>query len=311
MQALIDVILPVFLVVGAGYGTVRAGLFGDDVVDSLMKYTQNFAIPVLLFRAIATLDLGQSFEAALLVSFYSGSATCFILGLLAGRFLFKRDWEEAVAIGFTCLFANSLMLGLSITERAFGAEALAANYAIVALHSPFCYGVGITAMEIARANARDTPLASLPSAVFSAMFRNALVLGIISGFAVNLSGVDIPMVAREAMDLIVRTALPMALFGLGGVLVRYKIRGDAKLIAYVCIVSLVVQPFVVWTVGTANALTTAQFRSAVLTAAMAPGINAYVFASLYGKAQKAAATSVLVATALSVISVWFWLSLLP
>ncbi|TQF00387.1 MAG: AEC family transporter [Spiribacter salinus] len=311
MQALIDVILPVFLVVGVGYLTVRVRLFDEGVIDALMKFTQNFAIPVLLFQAIARLELGQTFDGALLLSFYTGSTVCFLLGLLAGRYVFKRDWEESVAIGFVCLFANSLMLGLSITERAFGADALGANFAIVAVHSPFCYGLGITAMEIAKARARGASAASLPRAVFTAMFKNALVLGILLGFTVNLTGLTLPSAVSEAVDLIVMTALPMALFGLGGVLVRYKVRGDAKVIAFVCVVTLAVHPAVVWMMGMANGLSMGQFRSAVLTAAMAPGINTYVFASLYGKAQKVAATSVLVATTLSVITVWLWLGVLP
>ena len=311
MQALLDVILPVFLVVGAGYATVRFALFSDGVIDAIMKYTQNFAIPALLFKAIAGLDLIDSFDPALLVSFYTGSATCFFAGLLAARYLFKRDWEDSVAIGFCCLFANSVMMGLAITERAFGADALAANYAIVAVHSPFCYGLGITAMEIARAHATGQPARTLPATVGKAMFRNALVLGILLGFAANLSGVVLPQVFKDALGMIVSTALPLALFGLGGVLVRYKIKGDIKLVAFVCGVSLFLHPTVVWNMGKVMEIDVGQYRSAVLTAAMAPGVNTYIFASMYGKAQKVAATSVLVATVLSIFSVWLWLDWLP
>ncbi|MDB4112329.1 AEC family transporter, partial [Yoonia sp.] len=50
MAALIDVILPVFLVIGFGYLAVWKGYFSDAGVDGLMKFTQNFAIPCLLFR---------------------------------------------------------------------------------------------------------------------------------------------------------------------------------------------------------------------------------------------------------------------
>ncbi|NND41012.1 MAG: AEC family transporter, partial [Silicimonas sp.] len=52
-------------------------------------------------------------------------------------------------------------------------------------------------------------------------------------------------------------------------------------------------------------------RSAVLTASMAPGVNTYVFANLYGSARRVAAASVLIATAASIVSVWFWLLILP
>lgn len=309
MQALIDVILPVFMVIGFGYVTVWRGLFADEHIDGLMKFTQNFAFPCLLFAAISRLDLSTTFDLALLASFYTGSATGFTVGLLGARFLFGRDWEDAVAIGFCCLFANSLMLGISITERAYGEDALAANYAIVALHSPFCYGLGITAMEIARA--RGKSFGQTAKTVVFAMFRNALVLGITLGFIVNFSGLYVPDAAYSALDLIGRAGLPVALFGMGGVLFRYRPEGDLKIIVYVTVISLVLHPTITWTLGTMNGLKRDAFRSAVLTASMAPGINAYVFANMYGRARRVAASSVLIATATSVLTVWLWLGALP
>jgi malonate transporter and related proteins len=50
MNALLDVILPVFLVIGFGYAAARAGLIEDAAVDGLMRFAQNFAVPCLLFR---------------------------------------------------------------------------------------------------------------------------------------------------------------------------------------------------------------------------------------------------------------------
>ena len=52
------------------------------------------------------------------------------------------------------------------------------------------------------------------------------------------------------------------------------------------------------------------FRSVVVTAAMAPGANAYLFASMYGRATRVAASAVLLGTALSVLTASMWLALL-
>src|SRR6056297_3480300 len=133
MAALIEVILPVFLVIGFGYTAVWRGWLSDAAVDGLMAFGQGFAIPCLLFRAISTLDLSQSFNLPLLAAFYIGATAGFFAGLLGARLLFGRSWEDAVAIGFCGLFSNSLLLGLSITEKAYGADALEANYAIIAI----------------------------------------------------------------------------------------------------------------------------------------------------------------------------------
>ncbi len=309
MQALIDVILPVFLVIGFGYLAVWRGWFSPAGVEGLMAFTQNFAIPCLLFTALARLDLGQSFDWRLLLSFYAGSLAAFLLGVAGARLIFARPWEDAIVIGFCALFSNSVLLGLPITSRAFGADALAGNYAIVALHSPFCYGIGITAMEVVRASGRGGM--AVLGKVLRAILSNALLIGIAAGFAVNISGLTLPGPVNDALDLMVRAALPAALFGLGGVLVQYRPEGDMRTILYVCAISLLAHPLITYGLGRGLGLSVDALRSGVVTAAMAPGVNAYIFANMYGHARRVAASSVLIATALTVITAWVWIQVLP
>jgi predicted permease len=309
MLDILAVILPVFIVLAFGYVAVWRGLFSDEHVDGLMKFTQTFAIPCLLFRAISTLDLGQNFDLPLLISFYTGVMVAFIMGFLGARFLFGRAWEDCVAIAFCCLFSNTLLLGLPITERAFGPDALLGNYAIIAIHAPFGYMLGITAMELARA--QGAPLRTLPAKVTKAMFSNALVVGIGLGFIVNLGGVPLPAVFTDAVDLMVRAALPTALFGLGGVLYRYRPEGDMRTIIYVCVISLGLHPAIAYFMGTTLGLGTDSLRSAAVTAAMAPGINAYVFANMYGVAKRVAASSLLMGTVASILTTTLWIRFLP
>ena len=309
MQALIDVILPVFFVIGAGYASVWMRLISFDAVEVLMKFTQNFAIPSLLFSAVSQLDLSANFNAPLLLSFYTGAITGFVVGFLGARILFKRPVTDSIAIGFACLFSNSVLLGLPITERAYGTAALESNFAIVAIHAPVCYILGMTAMEIAR-NTGGNLLTAIGKIIVS-VFSNALLIGIGLGLAVNLLGLTTPGTLQEAIDMLASAALPVALFGLGGVLFQYKPEGDMRVILFICAVSLGLHPTITWTLGTLFDLPTGAFRSAVLTAAMAPGVNAYIFASMYGVAKRVAATSVLLATALSVVTSWLWLTVLP
>ncbi len=74
----------------------------------------------------------------------------------------------------------------------------------------------------------------------------------------------------------------------------------------------VLHPAITWGLGTqVFDLTTAQLRSAVLTGAMAPGVNAYLFANSYGAAKRVAASSVLLATLISVLTIPVWLQMLP
>jgi malonate transporter len=305
MSILLQVILPVFLIIGFGYLAVWQKWFSDSGVEALMKFTQTFAIPCLLFRAVSTLDLSQTFHFALLGGFYFGAVCGFCLGLFGARFLFKRTWDDSVAIGFCCLFSNSVLLGLPITERAYGTAALTANFAIIAVHAPICYGIGITVMELVRGRGSSAP--ELLRKVLQAIFKNALVIALGLGFFVNLLGIILPVILTDGLDLLANAALPAALFGLGGVLVRYRPEGDLRVIVYICAISLLVHPSLVWITGRYFDLSETDFRSAILTAAMAPGINAYIFANMYGTARRVAASAVLISTALTIITASFWL----
>ena len=84
-----------------------------------------------------------------------------------------------------------------------------------------------------------------------------------------------------------------------------------RTIVFVVAVSLLLHPAIVWGLGRSAGLSTDAFRSAILTAAMAPGINAYLFANMYSAAKRVAASAVLLSTGLSILTVWFWLLILP
>ncbi len=314
MSALFTIILPVFLVIGFGYLVTWRGWFRDSAVDGVMSFAQTFAVPTLLFASMARLDLGAEFRLALLIPFYLGALASFAAGWAGAKYLFGRGPEDCVAIGFVCLFSNSLLLGIPITERAYGAEALAGNWAIIAIHSPLLYTFGITVMEFTRAQGTGLSVGRVALRALTGVLRTPLVVGILCGMGMNLlldAGLVMPEGFWAAVDMISRAALPAALFALGGVLHRYRPEGDMGAIAMCCACSLLLHPAMVWGLGLATGLDTAGLRSAVMTAAMAPGVNAYLFANIYGAAKRVAASAVLVGTAVSILSIWMWLAILP
>ena len=303
---LMQVVLPVFLVIGSGYIAVRLNLFKSAAVDGLMVFTQGFAIPCLLFLNIMRLDLGAVFDWRLLTSFYAGVVLTFALGIIGARTLFHRRPGDSVAIGFAAMFSNSVLLGLPIMERAYGAGALAGNYAIISIHAPLIYLLGITMMEASRSDGRG--VAGTVTAVIRAMFKNTLMIGLALGFAVNISGITLPEPVISATEMVARAALPAALFGLGGILTRYSLRASLGEAGMISILSLVVHPSIAFVMATMVFDLPIEFtRSIVVTAAMAPGVNAYVFANMYNRAKGAAASAVLLGTVASIFSASFWI----
>ena len=305
---ILNVVAPVFIVVGAGYLAVRRGFFGDPHIDQLMRFAIQLAIPCLLFRATSTIDLAAAFDWRLLLAYYGAAIACFVAAFVIVRQLFRRRPGEAVAIAFGALFSNLVLLGLPISERAWGADNLAPNFALVAVNAPICYLVGITAMEFLRADGRGA--VETTRIVLRAMFRNSIMIGIGLGFIVNLGDIPVPEAVLGGVDLLARASLPVALFALGGVLTRYSLSKSLGEAGAISVLSLAVQPALTLLFAGQLGLPEDTTRAAVLMAAVAPGLNAYLFASMYDRGLGAAASSVLLATLLSVFTVSVWLVIL-
>jgi len=309
---LIDIvltILPVFLVLVAGYAGARTGYLSAAIADPLNAFAVRLAVPLLLFRAMYGLDFSQAFDPAMLAAFYLGGILSFAGGVALARLVFARRPGEAIAVGFCALFSNTVMLGLPIVERAWGAAALPPTYAIVALHAPVMYAIGMVAMELARRDGR-TLGAALRSAGWS-ILGNPLMLGIIAGAALNLAGLPLPEPVVAAVDMVASAAIPTALIGIGVALARYRLKSELAESLMVAFLSLVVHPAATlalswWVFGADPDLV----RVAVLVAAMPPGMNVYIFAMMYDRAVSLAASSVLVATVLSVLSISVWIAIL-
>lgn len=308
MLTILNVVIPVFLLVGGGYAAVKWKLFPDEGVGHLMHFTQNFAIPAMLFLALFTLDFTANFDPALMASFYAGALICFALGYFAARGLFAMSPGESVAMGFAAFYSNTVLLGLAIAGRAYGLDALGPNYAIVAIHAPILYLVGITTMEMARADGRGA--AATARVASKSIFTNPITMACMLGIAANLAGLPLPAALTDAGAMLAAAGLPAALFGLGGVLSRYRIRSTIAPAFVLTFISCIIHPAIAYGL-TAHVfgLEIELVRAATLLAAMAPGVNAYVFSATYDRANAEVATTVIVATAVSIFTAagWLWL----
>ncbi len=306
MLSVLAVVLPVFLIVGAGYGAARFAGYGQEAVDGLMGFTVRFAVPVLLFGAMYRLDLAQAFDPGLLLSFYIGAGFCFVAAIYLSRRIWGRRPGEAVSIGFCAMFSNTVLLGLPVMASAYGDASLPPAFAIIALHAPLGYLVGITVMEFARRDGAG--FAATVRRAAAAMFSNSLTIGIAAGLAMNFAGIALPGFVLKAVDMMSAAALPAALFGLGGALTRYRLKADLGEAAMATGLSVIVHPAIAYVLAAlVFGLPPDMVRAAVVIAAMPTGMNGYVFAAMYQRAEGASASTVLLGTGLSVFTIAFWL----
>ncbi len=307
MLEIANIILPVFILMAAGYLAVITGYLKPEISQHLNSITVKLAVPVLLFRAIYHLDFAKAIRWEILASFYIGAVSSFIIAVLIARLLFHRRPGEAVAVGFCAMFSNSVLLGVPIAERAFGIEILPLVFGVIAFHAPGLYAIGIFTMEFARSDGRS--LSKTVSTALRSIFANSLMIGIVAGAIFNISSIILPVALENATAMIASAAIPMALIGIGAALTRYEMKSNISETVMVSFISLIIHPAIVFAISHILLdLPPVFVKTAVIVAAMPPGMNIYIFAVMYSRAIALSASAILLATIVSVftISGWLW-----
>ena len=304
---LLEIVVPVFLLIGAGYFSVWTKFLTSGIMDALIKFQVSIAVPVLLFNSMYHTDLATSLNIFAMIGFFGSGTIAFFAAILLSRLVWKRRPGEAVAVGFCAFFPNAVMLGIPIADRAFGNAAMAAVFGIIAFHSMYNWFMGFVTMEAVRRDS-DSVLSGFSKA-FATTFKNPLMIGLMLGMAANLISLPIPQVGQDALDMMSAAALPVALFALGGVLTRYNVKAEIGEALMVSVFSLLVHPGVAWVItAMIFDLDMIYVQATVLIAAMPTGINSYIFATVYNRAVGTAASTVIIATILSLgtITGWLW-----
>jgi malonate transporter and related proteins len=297
------------MVLGSGYLSVRLGWLKPELSDNLNAFAVRLAIPVLLFRAMYGLDFGKAFYPPMLVGFYCGAVSAFVIAIALSRIVWGRRPGEAVAVGFTAMFSNTVLLGVPIISLAFGDPVLTPAFGIISLHAPMLYAIGMLTMELSRRDGRS--MAETLLAAARSIFSNPLMIGVVTGAILNLTGLPLPGFLLTAVAMLADAAIPAALVGMGAALTRYAIRAELSESLMVSALSLAIHPLIALLVThCAMGLPADYVRAAVIVAAMPPGMNVYIFAVMYNRAVALSASSVLIATTISVATITAWLVLL-
>ena len=308
IHAIATIIAPVAIIIGIGFGAVKLHFFPKEGVGYVTKFVHSFSVPFLLFNAVRHIDFATQYDPKILLGYFGPLLLIFLLGFISGR-RFGKGPQASVVLAFCATFANSVYLGLPVSERAFGADSLVVNYVILSIHAPFCYVLGAISIQIVRPDAVNW-LQTLRN-IFRDLSHNPLIIGTFLGAMFNVLNIKLPNVLEDGITMLASAALPVALFALGGVLTGIKIKGEIKTILTIVTLRMALHPLLVL-------ITTLFFlkldleivKSMVLIAAIPTGTNGFIFAALYQREEEMAASIVFIATILSAITLPIWLVIL-
>ena len=309
MLSVLNIVLPVFLLIAVGYCAVRFKLYPKSGVPGLIVFVNVIATPVLLFRAMLTADFQTSFDPGVISSFYAGAVVCFLAGMVLARRVFGNSPGLSVSSGFSAAFSNTVLIGIPLIQRAYGDAAMPYVYSIIGLHAPVLMSIGMVVMELARRDGGKVSEALMQAGIRA--IKNPLLIGIALGIVCNMAQVKLAEPIDAVTLLMAQAVLPVALFGLGGALIDYRLVENWPQAAAMSALKLLIHPLIAWVMMVPIlGIDPAIARIGVLLAAMPCGINAYIFATYYNRGVNVASNAVLISTVGSILSISLWLYLL-
>lgn len=240
MGAILTITFPIFALIGVGYGAVRIGLFAPSDMKVLGKYVLNIALPALLFNAVASRDLGDVLNLGYLLVFALGGlltvAVVFVWFTLQGTGPARR----AIAVmGSSC--PNSGFVGYPVMLLVFPDLAgivLALNMVV---ENVLLIPLSLMLLEASR-DRQGKSLLRIAARILLGVLRRPMVIGLLLGVAVMLSGLAVPLMVTRLMDVLAASSSAIALFVIGGSLVGLPVMGQRALAVQIVIGKLFVHP---------------------------------------------------------------------
>jgi len=302
VNGLAGIVLPIFGIMALGAVAVKLRVLNQGGVHGLVLFVFNFAIPILLFRSLAVMELPEDIRWSFLLSFYVGSFAVFGAGMVAGKVLFRRVLADQAIFGMGAGFSNTVLMGIPILFTAFGPDATLPTLLIIAFHGPLL--MSLTVAIILTGRGGGVSLGRMVRIIGMDLVRNPIIMGLLLGVAVNLGGLDLPGPLDTMAEMVGASAVPCALFALGASLAGYPLIGDVHPALVLSFLKVVVHPVLVWILAVpVLGLEGIWVPVTVIMAAMPSGINVYLFGARYDVAPGVAARTVLLSTVASLVTI--------
>ena len=298
------------VVIGVGWLLVRTGAVPRNADTVLTRVCFFAATPALLVCTLADADLGAVAGVGTLVALTAESVAILSAWALH-RLVLHRTTAEATIGALASGYVNAANLGIPVLVLVLGDAAPIAPVLLLQLLviTPAAFAV----LDTVTRRGSPSRLATL-----TIPLRNPLLLAVVAGAAVNLSGTDLDGAVgghlRETLDTLGRIAVPLMMLALGMSLAASRMRAPlpdgapvapepahdaASRVALRWAVGwkLLVAPGLAGLLGLGAGLRGPGLLVPITAAALPTAQNVFMYASRYGVAKPLGRDAVLITTA--------------
>lgn len=295
-------IFPLFLIILIGIGMVRIKAVHRGWVDVLNKYALWVGLPSLIFAALVRLDFQFSEYSSLILVNSVYLVVCVLLAFPVSA-IFRTSLKTKRTLFLLLGFGNISYLGIPLISSALGNEALGSAILLSAVYPFWMFTLAIVLIEVTGHEKVDILV------IIKKLFSNPLLLSVFLGILVSSLNIPIQGELMKTLDLFGQSVTAVVLFSLGIFLGSQQIgsRKEWWPVLGLSVVIMVLLPGIFYFLAKGSGMSSTQFRTSILDAAMPMGLSAYAMTEQYQLNALLTGRLVILSTLLAAVIIPVWI----
>lgn len=232
--------MPLFFIMLLGYLLHRKQFLTDDFVAMANKFVFNVALPVQLFRDLATMDVRASFDAKY-VLFCAAVTTSSILVIWALAKLFLKEKHIVGEFVQACYRSSAAILGAAFIQNIYGTSGMSGLMILGSVPLYNIFAVIILTLESPVLDAKSEMGEKIKKSL-KGIVTNPILLGIAAGFVWSLLRLPMLTMANKTLSSLAGMTSPLALLAIGAGFKGREALGYLKPTAVATVTKLVILP---------------------------------------------------------------------
>lgn len=309
MSPILNVAIPIFALIAAGYAAGRLRLLGEGGAVVLNAFVYYIALPALVLSTLSTTPLAAIANMPYLAAITGAQLGVFGAALLMASVLFPAGAGSLSQHALCAVLANSAYIGIPMMQLALGNEAALLAILAALVNAVFFMALGALLVALDRDGSEDRT-GPVPAAAMT-ILRDPLVIAGAIGIALSAIDLRLPPSVELPLFMLGDAAGPAALVAIGVFLAGKHIGEDIAEVSWIAFIKLAMLPVVTWLVTIfLIPLSPMEQATAVLMAALPTSNMVFLVAGRWRVFLNQAVSAVVVTTALSVVTVsgllaWF------
>lgn len=302
MTDIISLLLPFFGLILIGYVAAKVTKQPAEALGWLNTFIIYAALPALFFKLVSRTPVEDLARIDFIATDIAATYSIFILVFAIGRWLRKSRLDESTIQAFAGAYGNIGYMGPGLALIAFGESAAVPVALIVCLENAMHFIVAPAMMAAAGDDQRSR--GQIAADILKKVALHPFILSTAAGFLAAAAHFQQPSALQQFIDYLAQAAAPCALFAMGVTLALRPLKRVPAEIGYIVPVKLIVHPLAVYAALTlVGGFEPVWVYAAVLLASLPTATNVFVIGQQYHVWQERASATILITTALSVVTV--------